>query len=1091
MTLGSTSSFNGAGSLQIGSTNSGLLILGDNNFPSILSFRGRFTFNNTLNNTLNYNSLWFDLGTQSIDVPMISSNTNSTRSLRLASGGGSLFLSTNVPVSSTYSTIDRLIIPGTSPFSNPRFVNVGTLQIENIGISTRNIGTTSNSFPNTLLIGGSQSSINISTTYSIPTTWSQGSIFITPGGNINMTASHFPVSGLTHSNNSNIIIVNQLTNIPTTGNFNLMIGGGSKITTGANNVGLGNALAQSNPALGELTTGSQNVAVGSNAMGRLVSGSNNTALGDRSLNSSGSTSFSNNVGVGIQSGQNVATGNNIFIGANAGRSFNGTGSSVLYFSSHIFSANDRIEASVAHFSSTYATWSGTPPSWSTSPNYGNVVIIGNESSGSRDSVSLNNTGVYRSLFFGRGMWHLSNSVDTFFISTSMPTLMTWTSSGTLTPNNNAPGSSLELVAGVGRGGGTAGDLYFSTGQLTASGTFSLQNKLNRMTIKGGSGFVGIGPGTFSNSPTTLLHIWGTSSGAIRIQDGSQGLGKVLTSDANGVGTWATSSSSGMVSGSGSASFVPLFFSTTSLTSSNIYQGASGSILIGYTSSSSTYTLDSNTLRVRGDVYFDNATLTAKKFYLNGSYLFNDVTGNLALGYQSLGGNDISNSLYNIGIGYRSLYGLTQSGNYNIGIGYQSLYSNSTGDSNVAIGYQSLYSSNGDNNLSIGYQAMYSNVSGNRNVSLGYQSLYGITNSNSNNNIAIGDKSALGFQDGQFNIFLSSTTASSTMGITSGSYNTVIGHNIIFRDNTSNNTIIGNRINVPTGTTGSILLGDGSGNIRMFVNSSGYVGIGTQSPSTWLHVNSSTPGAFRLSDTTQGNGRFLVSDSNGVGSWTNSLPLYVGMGLTLSSNSGSFTFSVTSRVSSKSSDFTPGTNEWGYLYNVTTAATLVTVSLPSVSNGFKFQVCKVDSGIGVVQVNVSEYSGGSNYTYLTRLNQTAEFTYDGTNWTSVILDEGVMPPSTMLANLGTTFSHMQQIEVIDINDSVQKAINYNQGGLSYDWLSGVMYSSYVPVVVPSSQTSVFATSSGSFIGSTSSPLTLPSYSLASGKSLRVQISGTVS
>ena len=46
----------------------------------------------------------------------------------------------------------------------------------------------------------------------------------------------------------------------------------------------------------------------------------------------------------------------------------------------------------------------------------------------------------------------------------------------------------------------------------------------------------LGLGTIS--PTTKLHIDnGTSNGAIRIIDGTQAAGKVLTSDANGVATW--------------------------------------------------------------------------------------------------------------------------------------------------------------------------------------------------------------------------------------------------------------------------------------------------------------------------------------------------------------------------------------------------------------------------------------------------------------------------------------------------------------------------------------------------------------------------
>ena len=52
-----------------------------------------------------------------------------------------------------------------------------------------------------------------------------------------------------------------------------------------------------------------------------------------------------------------------------------------------------------------------------------------------------------------------------------------------------------------------------------------------------TGNVGIG----TASASTKLHIYATQSGAFRLQDGTQGAGYVLTSDANGVGTWTMSS----------------------------------------------------------------------------------------------------------------------------------------------------------------------------------------------------------------------------------------------------------------------------------------------------------------------------------------------------------------------------------------------------------------------------------------------------------------------------------------------------------------------------------------------------------------------
>jgi len=51
-----------------------------------------------------------------------------------------------------------------------------------------------------------------------------------------------------------------------------------------------------------------------------------------------------------------------------------------------------------------------------------------------------------------------------------------------------------------------------------------------------TGNIGIG----LTGPSTKLHVFGTQSGAFRLQDGTQASGYILTSDSNGVGTWTAS-----------------------------------------------------------------------------------------------------------------------------------------------------------------------------------------------------------------------------------------------------------------------------------------------------------------------------------------------------------------------------------------------------------------------------------------------------------------------------------------------------------------------------------------------------------------------
>jgi hypothetical protein len=80
---------------------------------------------------------------------------------------------------------------------------------------------------------------------------------------------------------------------------------------------------------------------------------------------------------------------------------------------------------------------------------------------------------------------------------------------------------------------SSGGLVFQTTNVAnpASGT-AIASVPVRMTIAG-NGNVGIGAPT----PSNLLHVNSATSGAVRIVDGTQAAGRVLTSNATGVATW--------------------------------------------------------------------------------------------------------------------------------------------------------------------------------------------------------------------------------------------------------------------------------------------------------------------------------------------------------------------------------------------------------------------------------------------------------------------------------------------------------------------------------------------------------------------------
>jgi len=250
-------------------------------------------------------------------------------------------------------------------------------------------------------------------------------------------------------------------------------------------------------------------------------------------------------------------------------------------------------------------------------------------------------------------------------------------------------------------------------------------------------------------------------------------------------------------------------------------------------------------------------------------LYSNTTGNnnTASGYQALKAN--TTGLENVAVGQGSLYSNTTA-SYNTAVGRTALYNNTTGGNNAAVGAYSLYSnttasynssmgvqalfnnSTGNNNTANGYKALYSNTTGLNNTANGYEALYSNTTANNN--------TASGYRALRFNTTGNGNVANGIQVLynnTTGANNTAVGYNSLQTNTTgANNTALGYGAgdNITTGSS-NIIIGAGIdapsasasnqlniGNTIYGNTSTGFVGIGTSSPSAKLHVENAAAAA---------------------------------------------------------------------------------------------------------------------------------------------------------------------------------------------------------------------------------------------------------
>ncbi|MBK9247461.1 MAG: tail fiber domain-containing protein [Ignavibacteria bacterium] len=409
-----------------------------------------------------------------------------------------------------------------------------------------------------------------------------------------------------------------------------------------------------------------------------------------------------------------------------------------------------------------------------------------------------------------------------------------------------------------------------SGALTNATAIGYKAKVSTSNslVLGGTGAEAVKVGIGVTAPAAFLDVLGN----IKIKDGTEGAGKILTSDADGLASWATP-----------------------------YDGG--------------WSLNGNIGTVDGTNFIGTTDNTPFNIRVNNQKAGRiSETGQVFLGYQA--GN--SNSApQNTGIGYQSLYSNT-TGNSNTAYGYQALTSNTTGYENVATGEQALYSNTtGANNTANGHWALYQNTTGFGNTGTGEQVLY--SNTTGYSNTATGayslfenttglDNSSNGYGSLNRNTTGSYNSANGSNALywnTTGSYNTCNGYYVLANNSTginntangasalesntegngnsaigfealrtnitgSNNTALGFNADVISGnltnataigynsnvsTSNSLVLGGtGADAVK--------VGIGVTAPAAFLDIL----GNVKIKDGTEGAGKVLTSDADGLATW---------------------------------------------------------------------------------------------------------------------------------------------------------------------------------------------------------------------------------
>ena len=211
-----------------------------------------------------------------------------------------------------------------------------------------------------------------------------------------------------------------------------------------------------------------------------------------------------------------SSGNGIAIGHSAG---NGHGDSIAIGNSTSTTGTNQVAIGRAASVTFSAGAGGGIAIGRSSTTQGGGIAIGHGSSALRDEfVAGSNNISINDVYFGKGKSNVS------------PT--NYSIHGTGGSGTDIDGGSLTLAGGLSTGTGSGGDIIFQTanGGLTSAIANNLHERMRITNI----GNIGIG---FSTPVATLDVNGSVFSTGLRLRDGTQATGRVLTSDANGLASW--------------------------------------------------------------------------------------------------------------------------------------------------------------------------------------------------------------------------------------------------------------------------------------------------------------------------------------------------------------------------------------------------------------------------------------------------------------------------------------------------------------------------------------------------------------------------